>query len=80
MSKWSEIRNTFCDDVENKVYIDAWKTLYGGEEGKVVAKVDVATKEVEYIDEAAKTDPYAQEIIAETIQQIESGEWDSLDS
>ena len=30
------------------------------EEGSVIAKIDLATYEVEYLDERAKRDPYAQ--------------------
>lgn len=71
MSKWAEIRNDFYDDEEQKVYIDAWETDDDNEEGTVIAKVDYKTKEVEYLDEKAKTDSYAQEIIKETFDDID---------
>ena len=32
-SVWSEIRNDFCDEDEKKVYIDAWLSDDGDEEG-----------------------------------------------
>lgn len=72
MSKWVEIRNNF--EEEGKIYIDAWKTCSDDEEGKVIAKVDRKTKEVEYLDETAKTDSYAQSIIKETIIAINEEE------
>lgn len=75
MSKWMEIRNDYCDEEEGKVYIDAWKTDSGEEEGKVIAKVDYKTKEIEYLDKTAKNDSYAQEIINETLESIDNGDY-----
>ena len=63
MSIWGEIRNDFEDG--NIVHIDAWLTADDNEEGKVIAKVNVRTKEVEYLDDRARTDSYAQEMIQE---------------
>lgn len=37
MSKWSEIRNNFFSEDEEKVFVDAWKTSNKNEEGKVIA-------------------------------------------
>lgn len=76
MSKWAEIRNDYCDEEEGKVYIDAWKTYNVNEEGKVIAKVDYKTKEIQYLNEAAKTDDYAQEIINETLNDIDNGDYE----
>lgn len=76
MSKWAEIRNDYCDEEEGKVYIDAWKTCNDNEEGKVIAKVDYKTKEIQYLNEAAKTDDYAQEIINETLNDIDNGDYE----
>lgn len=63
MSIWGEIRNDFEDG--DIVYIDAFLTADDNEEGKVIAKVNVRTKEVEYLDDRARTDSYAQEMINE---------------
>ena len=60
---WGEIRNEFEDN--DIVHIDAWLTADDNEEGTVIAKVNVRTKEVEYIDDRAKTDSLAQEMIKE---------------
>ena len=76
MSKWAEIRNDFCDEEEGKVFIDAWRSDNDNEEGKVIAKVDYKTKEVEYIDKVAKTDSYAQEVIKETLESIDNGDYE----
>jgi hypothetical protein len=65
-SIWGEIRNDFEDD-EGIVHIDAWLTDDDMEGGTVIAKVNTQTKEVEYIDKRAKTDPYAQELIQELL-------------
>lgn len=78
-SKWSEIKNDFCDEDEGKVYIDAWFTDDVDEEGEVIAKVDYKTKEVEYLDKIAKTDPYAQEVINETLKDIDNGDFENCD-
>ena len=67
-SKYGEIRNDFFDEEEQKWNIDAWFTDDGSEEGVVIAKVDPVTKEVEYIDDDARYDYYAQEVIAETLE------------
>lgn len=68
MSKWAEIRSDYYDDEEEKQYVDAWLTNDGGEEGKVIAKIDLATKEVEYLDSDARHDEYAQEVISEVLE------------
>lgn len=75
MSKWSEIRNDYADEDEHKVYIDAWKTDSGNEEGEVIVKVNYKTKEVEYLNDHAKTDTYAQEMIQEVLQNIDNGDY-----
>ena len=65
MSKYAEIRNDFV--VDNTVYIDAWFSDNNNENGIVIAKVNLNDKIVEYLDEDAKTDKYAQEVIRETL-------------
>lgn len=77
MSKYGEIRNDFYDDEEQKVYIDAWFTEDDNEEGIVIAKVNYKTKEIEYLDDDAKTDSYAQEIINETLSDIDNGDYEN---
>lgn len=77
-SVWSEIRNDFCDEDEKKVYIDAWLSDDGDEEGEVIAKVHVEDKTIEYLDERARKDYYAQEVIKETISGIENGDYEML--
>ena len=49
------------------------------EEGTVIAKVNYKTKEVEYLDNDARTDAYAQEIINETLKQIDDGDFENCD-
>ena len=65
---WSEIRSNFED--ESIVHIDAWITPDDNEEGMVIAKVNKVTGNVQYIDDRAKTDTYAQEIIKEVLADI----------
>ena len=78
MSNWAEIRNDYCDESEGKVYIDAWFTDDDNEDGEVIAKIDCRTKEVEYLDEIAKTDLYAQEVINETLKDIDNGDYSNI--
>ena len=68
VSKWSEIRIDFFDIEENKWFVDAWKTDDDDEEGSVIAKIDLDTETVEYLDADAKTDEYAQEEIKEMLK------------
>ncbi len=68
MSKWRDIRCDFFNEEEEKYMVDAWKTNNDSEEGMVIAKLDLADGTVEYIDEAAKTDEYAQTVIKEMLE------------
>ena len=70
MSKWAEIRNDFVCEDSHKIYIDAWNTDNDNEEGTVIARIDMNTKNIEYFDDDAKVDAYAQEIIKETIMEL----------
>ena len=76
MSKWAEIRNDFVCEDSRKIYIDAWLTDDDSEEGIVLARIDIRTKRIEYFDDEAKTDEYAQEIINETLKDIDDGDYD----
>lgn len=68
MSKWTEIKNDYTDGIETT--IDAWETTDDCEEGKVIAVIIHKTKEVEYKDDDARTDAYAQEKIKEVLDKI----------
>ena len=70
MRKWMEIRNDFVCEDSHKIYIDAWLTEDDSEEGVVIARIDMDTKNIEYFDEDAKTDEYAQDVIKETIYAL----------
>ena len=69
MSKYGEIRIDFFDEEEEKWFVDAWRTPDGNEEGAVIAKIDLGTGSVEYLDEDAKAEPYAQECIKEFLKE-----------
>lgn len=69
MSKWREIRCDFFNEEEEKYYVDAWRTDDDNEEGTVIAKLDLADGTVEYLDEDAKTDEYAQAVIKEMLEE-----------
>lgn len=73
MSKWAEIRNDFVCEDSRKIYIDAWLTEDDNEEGIVLARIDMDTKNIEYFDDDARTDDYAQEVINETLSDINNG-------
>lgn len=70
MSKWVEIRNDFVCEDSHKIYIDAWSTDNDSEEETVLARIDMDTKNIEYFDDDARTDDYAQEVIRETIAEL----------
>jgi len=65
---WLEIRNDF--EMDNFIHIDGWQTEDDCENGQTIAKVNVLTKEVEYIDERAKTDSLAQTAILDAIKSL----------
>lgn len=65
---WSEIRSDFED--EGFINIDAWVSEDPDESGSVIAKINVQTKEVTYIDKRAKTNRFAQEVIQERIRTL----------
>lgn len=66
MSKWADIENNFYDDIEGCWCIDAWKTNLDDEEGEIIAKI-YDDGSIEYLDEEAKTDEFAQEMIEELL-------------
>lgn len=65
---WSEIHDDFED--EGFIHIDAWTTADDGEVGNVIAKINVLTKDVIYLDERASTDEFAQEVIQERLKSL----------
>ncbi len=65
---WSNIDTMFEDEEEGMIFVDAW--VGNDEEGKVIAKVNSTTGEVTYLDERAKTDRYAQNMITELVDEI----------
>lgn len=65
MSKWKEIRCTFFNAMEEKYMVDAWETDNDNEKSTRIAKIDIADGTVEFIDEDAKTDEYAQKVLKE---------------
>lgn len=69
MSKYAEVRSDFFDEIEEVQTVDAWMTSNDNEEGRVIAKVHLDTKQVEYIDADARYDDYAQEVISEVLSK-----------
>lgn len=67
MSKWNDIRCDVFNEEEEKYIVEAWQTG-SSNEGDVIAKLDLAEGTVEYIDEDAKTDEYAQAVIEEMLE------------
>lgn len=70
MSKWAEIRCDFVDEIEDKAYVDAWYTMDDDEDGEIIAKINIKTKDVLYFDEDAEFDEYAQEVIKAAIEEF----------
>lgn len=69
---YAELRNNYTDEDDNEVYIDAWKTDDDSEEGTVIAKINTKTYDITYLDAAAITDPEAQELIQDTIHNLQT--------
>lgn len=70
MNKYGEIRTDYEDEDSGIIYVDAWTTPDDNEEGTVIAKICRDTKEVEYLDDAAKQDSYAQEEINKILKTL----------
>ena len=67
---WKEIISDYTDEDENNICIDGYKTFDPMESGEVIAKIDILTKEVKYLNSAAKYDKYAQEKIEQVINEL----------
>jgi len=82
MGYWSEVKNTYEENdfsttndgaIIESISIDAWKV--GCDQGSTIAKVlltisgDVC---VVYIDNIARSDPYAQEVVQETVAKLKT--------
>lgn len=67
---WKEIRTDYEEDAV--LFIDAWESECDDEQGKVIAKVfkEGEYAKVSYLDERAKFDTSAQEIIQEALQSM----------
>jgi hypothetical protein len=64
---WSEIKADFEDD--GYIFVDGWLTENDDEEGKTIAKINIKSGEVICVDDRAKNDSYAQEVISEAKKQ-----------
>ena len=69
---YSKLRNNYTNEGEHEVYIDAWKTDDDSEEGTVIAKINTKTYDITYLDAAAITDPEVQELIQDTIHNLQT--------
>lgn len=66
MSKWETIMNNLTDGIETAIV--GWEK--DSEDGETIAIVIHETKEVEYKDDIARTDEYAQRMIKEVIENL----------
>lgn len=66
---FGEIRSNYIDD-KGICYIDGWHSIDDDEEGVVIATINPKTFEVNYRDEAYKTDDYVLEVIKEKLKEI----------
>ncbi len=77
-SKWSELRDDYQD--EGIIHIDGWEEEGDEpEDGHTIAKIDTTTGRVCYLDELARTDWKAVELINENVAQILEDLQDELD-
>ena len=66
--KWAEIR-VFTDGIETAIV--GYESMDADAPPITIAVVIHETKEVEYKDDAAKTDEYAQKMIKEVIDRLQ---------
>lgn len=67
MSKWKTIMNNLTDGVETCIV--GWETEEQ-EDGVTIAVIIHETKKIEYKDEDARTDDYAQEKINKILDKL----------
>jgi N-methylhydantoinase B/oxoprolinase/acetone carboxylase alpha subunit len=67
---WAEIKADHRDEETGITYVDAWITGNDDEEGKVIATIDDYGNAT-YVDERAKSDKYAQEVIQEARARVD---------
>ena len=67
MSKWKTIMNNLSDGIETAIV--GWETEEQ-ENGVTIAVIIHKTKEIEYKDDDARTDVYAQKMIKEVLNKI----------
>lgn len=67
-SKWKEIRSTYRGEGTVRP-VDAYLTDNDMEEGCVIANFDIKDKTVTYLDDDARTDLYAQEVISSILKE-----------
>jgi hypothetical protein len=75
---WSEVKADHTDEETGITSVDAFLTEDENEGGNVIATIDDFGN-VTYLDERAKTDEYAQEIIQEKIREIEDDRHELVD-
>lgn len=68
--KWTEIITRFTDESEGILYVDGYMTDDQDEEGTVIAKININTYEVIYVDVDAQTDTYVQQEIEDAIERL----------
>lgn len=77
-SIWSELRDSFED--EGILHIDAWTSEdENDEDGHTIAKINTRTGEVCYLDERARTDYEADELISGNVEIILNSIKEDLD-
>lgn len=67
-SKYAGVNRHYIE--KNNVYIIAWETEDENREDLPIAKIDIDTREVEYLDEDAKLDAFAQAMIVMAVNDL----------
>jgi hypothetical protein len=67
---WKEIKAEHTDEETGITSVDAWTSPDDNENGAVIVTIDDKGNPT-YLDERAKSDKYAQEVIQEAIKEIE---------
>ena len=65
---WSEIHSDYEEN--NDIFIDAWSTDDDNESGSTIATINKLTKNIVYIDDRAKTNEFAQEVINDVLLSL----------
>lgn len=76
-TEWANVQKHYVEE-EDTIYIVGWRTEDKNEKGKILARINVSKKELEYFDPNADLDGFAQAMIILALHDIETGKYNHI--